>query len=538
MSNSDSLHVPAATAGPVSNADRSARSDLGFWCFFVGLIVVTCAAAFVRLFNLMAFQVHTDEASWVLWTDTMDPRRIETLWTTFKADGRTPLYSWAVWGSRQLPIEPLLAARLVSAGAGILTTGATLVLGVQLFGRWPALAGAALYAVSSYAVFFERIANDDGLATLLGMLGVICAVAATQRSSFPLAMCSGALAFLSFLAKPTGALFLAAPVMASVLLARDRRGWLCASLAIAAAIGCYGMLALAAGSMLELMDRNRNVHALPIQEMLKFPLDRWTANAQRLSGAWVGYQGWPLFVLAVLGIVVPIGTFRARLFTLALAVLPLGFFTILGGVLFSRYLLLGTPSLCLLAGVGAVGVGTLASRWGEHLRVRVALSGGLMVLGAGGGFALLISVISQPAQAPLPSPDRDYIEGVASGWGVHEVAEILRSEAARGRVMLLKRSGPFYPEIAVMYELRDMSNVRVRDERLLRFDDPSLADVVRWRQRDEPVYFFVNACCWDPGTADAEDWRTRRVMAEVPGVQRVAAIDRPGERSRLVLFRL
>ena len=108
----------------------------------VGLVLLGAAAA--RLLGLLAFQIHTDEASWILWTDTMDPRKLETLWATFRADGRTPLYSWVVWALRQLPIEPLLAARLVSAACGVATAALIVVLGRSLLGSQYGLAGAVL----------------------------------------------------------------------------------------------------------------------------------------------------------------------------------------------------------------------------------------------------------------------------------------------------------------------------------------------------------------------------------------------------------
>lgn len=535
---SDLAPIASAPPVPAVSLPRSIVRGRASLTWIATVLLVGGLAAGARLVNLLAFQVHTDEATWILWTDAMDPRKVETLWTTFRADGRTPLYSWAVWLARQAPIEPLLAARLVPAISGVATTWVVLQLGIVLFGRVAGLAGAALYATSAYAVFFERIANDDGLATLLGALATLCAAVAVRREMLAFALLSGVLAFLSFLTKPTGALFLAVPVLATILLSQRRRDLLVLPLGLLAALGCYLLLAVVAGPMLELMDRNRNVHALPIQDLLKFPMDRWIANAQRLSSSWLGYHGWPIFLLAAGSLILPLGSLRARAFVMLMALMPLVFFTLLGGVLFSRYLLIGTPYLALAAGVGAVGLAqVLVRRWPSRLWLRWT-SAGLVAMSASVGAPLLARVVTTPATAPLPSPDRDYIEGVASGWGVHEVAAFLRAESAYGRVTLLKRSGPFYPEIAVMHELRNVSNVRVRDERLLRFDDPSLAEVARWRQRDDTVYFFVNACCWEPSLAEAEDWRTRRVLAEIPGVQRVATFDRPGDRSRLVLFKL
>ena len=151
------------------------------------------------------------------------------------------------------------------------------------------------------------------------------------------------------------------------------------------AVICYLLLALAAGPMLELMDRNRNVHAMPVLELLKFPVDRWLANLKRLTGWWLGYQGGLLFALASVGIVAPAASWRARAFVLALVLLPLAFFTIFGGVLFSRYMLIGTPFLCLMAGVGTSGLSALLQRRWAQSSIPGAAVAGTMVLVALGG---------------------------------------------------------------------------------------------------------------------------------------------------------
>ena len=62
----------------------------------------------------------------------------------FDTIGRTPLYSWVVWAFRQLPVEPLLAARLVSAACGVATAALIVVLGRSLLGSQYGLAGAVL----------------------------------------------------------------------------------------------------------------------------------------------------------------------------------------------------------------------------------------------------------------------------------------------------------------------------------------------------------------------------------------------------------
>ena len=99
-------------------------------------------------------------------------------------------------------------------------------------------------------------------------------------------------------------------------------------------------------------------------------------------------------------------------------------------------------------------------------------------------------------------------------------------------------SGPFYPEIAVMNELRDVPNVRVHDEKLLRFDDPLASGRCQMEAAGRAGVLLRKRLLLGTWNRRRARLANRRVLAEVPEVHEVAAFDRPGERSRLVLFKL
>jgi len=349
----------------------------------------------------------------------------------------------------------LETARLAMALAALLTIAAVAAAGRTLFGARAALIAPAVYAITPFAVFFERMALADPLATALAALAAWHSVLLARAPSRRRALVTALLANGAVFAKLTTAPVLALPVLAAILFgdvpSPDLRR---ASLSIyARALWRYywpvwrlTMIVFAAGwalfgaaSVISLLGGG---HPILLDTYLASArpedvLDKLSGLADRaglLLTPWLA-----LGALALSGLALVWRT-RATLYALAWLALLWGPSVLLASSLQTRYLLAGIPPLAVLIGGGVSALSGLRVLRRRPRAARIAR--GAVALGLGAwtlAFALPFDwrASADPAALTLPRRDSyDYFWGSFNGWGTREALRYLEDHGQRvaGRV--------------------------------------------------------------------------------------------------------
>ncbi|MCS6910936.1 MAG: glycosyltransferase family 39 protein, partial [Anaerolineales bacterium] len=338
--------------------------------------------------------------------------------------------------------EPLWVARAVVAVWSLLNVAACLRLARNLSGRWAGNVAALLYAVLPYALFHERQALADPLATGFGSLALFAAwrLARTQnvRWSAPLGLSLAAAA----LAKFQGLFYLAVPALLWMLWPETwaQRRRLGAHLLLAGAVAALGaglwLLALglrvgaASGGVLvggtaTLMQCPPALCRGDFAEQARiFPI-----ALSSLADMVPPYFGWPLLMVAGAALAFELRDAlrsrqrreplcdRTRL-SLSLGAATLVMLAVLllalRAELLPRYAGFLAPTVCVLA---ALAFERYRRAHGNNLIPNVALLS-LMVLTLTNGYTLLTA----PTRAVLPPVDElQYLTGPYSGVGFREL---------------------------------------------------------------------------------------------------------------------
>ena len=376
--------------------------------------------------------------------------------------GKLLYYYWlGLFGTART--SALETMRLATALLSLLTMAAVAASARALFGPRAALASAFVYALTPFAVFFERMALADPLATALAALtawhSVLLARAPSQRRG----LVTGLLANGAVFAKLTAAPVLALPVIAAILFgdvpspdlrrasltiyarALWRRywpAWRPIALVFAVGWGLFGGVAL-----LSLLQGGR---PLLLDTYLTDPSARPDDLLDKLSGLanrvdLLLSPGLALGAILLGGVALSRRT-RPALYTLIWLALLWGPSVLLATSLQSRYLLVGIPPIAVLIGGGIVTLIRLdALRRRPPMRTLVRGAVAVALAAWAITFALPFDwrASTDPAALTLPRRDSyDYFWGSFNGWGTREA---LRYVAERG-----DRVGGRVPAIGVL----------------------------------------------------------------------------------------
>src|SRR5579864_961688 len=87
---------------------------------FFSLAAIIVLYFFLRLFDILSLPIFTDEAIYIRWSQIASN---DASWRFISlTDGKQPMYVWIAMLILKVIKDPLLAGRLVSVGAGFLST--------------------------------------------------------------------------------------------------------------------------------------------------------------------------------------------------------------------------------------------------------------------------------------------------------------------------------------------------------------------------------------------------------------------------------
>src|SRR3990167_2585954 len=344
-------------------------SNFKFQILFFGIAILGLAL-FLRIYNLLSIPIFADEAIYVRWSQVM--RAVSTLRFLPLSDGKQPLFMWSVIPFLKVFEDPLIAGRMVSALSGTGSVIGISVLTYILFKSWKtALIAGFLYAVSPFAVFFERMALADAMLSMFGIWSMVFAVLTAKYLRLDTAMLAGFASGGALLTKSPGIFFLII-LPATIFLANLPKRLL--SLTFIKLVGLWIVVGVIGYGLYNILRLGPEFHMIALRNQdYVFPL------SHALTNPWDPLQ------------------FHVKEI--------IGWFWVL------------VPMTSLLAAVGAIILGGK-----KHWRVFLALV-------SLPSLYIDYLFLTAPQKAPLPRVERSgYLELWTAGTGIREVAQFIKAE--------------------------------------------------------------------------------------------------------------
>ena len=391
----------------------------------------------LRLPSLTRIPVFVDEAIYIRWSQIM--RNEPSLRFLPLSDGKQPLFMWATMPSLKIFSDPLVAGRMVSVFAGLLSLIGiallTLVLTENLF---LASIASLIYAVLPFSVFFDRTALVDSLLSAFGLWSLGLGVWLVKRPRLDLAMLLGFTIGLGLITKsPAIFFYLWQPILFLALfdfhaprlrsrLAKLLIFWLITFI-LSQAI--YNILRL--GTNFHLVGSRNQDYLFSIREVLTHPANPLIGNS-KTTVLWFWYLFTPPLFLCLFASF--FSRFRKISFwILFLCLSALTAQAFVAKVYTSRYILFAAMPIILPITFGLHELGhRLKKTW---LAILIILLWPLILSGV---------LITSPEKANLPFDMRSgYLEDWTAGWGQKEVADYLISKSTEGRKLVVGTDGFF-----------------------------------------------------------------------------------------------
>lgn len=405
------------------------KNKVAFWLAPIILILFF----FLRLYNLTIIPVFVDEAIYIRWSQVM--RAEQTLRFLPLSDGKQPLFMWLTIPFFKIFSDPLVAGRMVSILGGLGNLAGISTLTFLLFkdvrAAW---FSAFLYAIAPFTVFFDRMALVDSLLACFGIWTFIFGILLVIYQRLDLAMIAGMVLGGALLTK-SPAMFFATLLPAGIILvigyiSRIKLIKLIALWIVVYffAYGIYNILRLGPNFHMIAL-RNRD-YVFPLSQLWQNPWDPFQFHLKEIFFWFANLLTWPILLLSVFGILIGLRGYRREVILLLVwLVPPLLAQAEYAKVFTPRYILFSVPLVLVFGGWGCLG---LLENLGKKKLLKAVVWGVLFAFPLWFDFALL----TQPQKTPLPRKMRSgYLEEWTSGYGIKEVADYLKKEAKKGKVL-------------------------------------------------------------------------------------------------------
>jgi 4-amino-4-deoxy-L-arabinose transferase-like glycosyltransferase len=400
----------------------------------LGALVVVYLAT--RLWFISAFPYFSDEGLYAGYA-YQGAHSTDKLFVSFTI-GREPLFAWLAIPWIKLGANPLIAVRLVSVGAGLLTVGVVGLLGHQVGGRATGLVAAALCVVLPFFVVHDGIGIYEPLVTLIMASALSIQIQLARRPSLRwggllgLVLAAGALTKENTL--PALALLPLSLLCFDWSQPEVRRRfvvWIEAVAIACAAFVAAKLLMRSSGYYADYVTAHKTgaVEARTLHEVLTDPF------GPTVHGAWAvirrpvfDYVTPPLIVAGAVGTIV-LGRRSPRLVALLLAwiAVPFAAALLFATFPFPRHVMYVLPPAIVLVAYAAV-VGTHWARRALPTRSAVAACTVVAALALAPAALFDARVLAHPDTAHYPGrDDGQYVTGYAAGPIWPDVADTLRT---------------------------------------------------------------------------------------------------------------
>ncbi|KKR85985.1 MAG: hypothetical protein UU32_C0025G0008 [Candidatus Woesebacteria bacterium GW2011_GWB1_41_10] len=391
------------------------------WTVLSGLGIIVVGLV-IRLINLTILPVFADEAIYIRWSQIMinEP----TLRFLPMSDGKQPLFMWVLMFLVNRFSDPLFIGRLVSVISGLGTMIGLFLLTYILFkNKVVSLATTAIWAISPYSVFFDRMALVDSMLTMFGVWSVTFGIITAKTLRLDYAMITGFFLGGALLTK-SPAIFFVILLPAALIFAKQKiKVVLLFIVTLVIAFGMYNILRL--GPNFHLLTSRTADYVFPISHLWENPKDPFIPYFDRAI-EWLRMMGpWPVLALVLFGIVAGLKKLRREiLFLFSWWLIPTLIQSEFGKVFTARYELF---TLSFLFGIAAAAF--LVTN--KILKWTTTLVFVLFIIFSG---IFNYKLLTNPDSANLPRSEKSgYLEEWTAGQGIREIADYLKNG---GRVVV------------------------------------------------------------------------------------------------------
>lgn len=387
---------------------------------------------FLRFYNIMSLPIFTDEAIYVRWAQIAGA---DASWRFISvADGKQPSFVWLTMILLRVIPDPLFAGRLVSVGAGFLTTIGIFLLGRELFkNTWVGIVSALLYVIYPMALVYNRMALYESLVGMFAIWGLYVQVLLVRRLRLDIALVLALVMGGGYLTKSSN--FFSVYLLPFSLLifdwkAKHKYSRLLkfiglAAVAIALTYLYYSILRLT--PLFFNISQKDVVFIYSFEEWKTHPFKFFVGNFLGLWDWFIIYLKWPFVILIPFSLLVMRSYWREKILLALWCIIPILLLAMLGKVLYPRYILHMTLPLLPLIAVSLVGLFSL-------IRNKIIFAIVCLVV-----FALPLftdyKILTDFSTAPIPGSDSEqYINSWPAGGGMREITAYLKEESKKGKI--------------------------------------------------------------------------------------------------------
>lgn len=394
---------------------------------------------FLRVTHLLSLPLFTDEAIYVRWAQIA---KQDAAWRFISlTDGKQPMFVWWAIGFMKFFHDPLLAGRMVSVTAGLLTTIGLFFLGREIFkNKWVGFITAGLYVLYPFGLVYDRMALYDSLVALFAVWSLYLEVLLVRGPrawvAFTLALTLGG----GMLTKTSD--FFSIYLLPSTLLLFDfqskdvvkrlLRWGAFAFLAVALANGYYLVLRLS--PFFHIISDKNDIFVYPLHDWIKHPLTFLEGNIRGLWDWFSGYMSYPVIGAIFFSLFIFRKFWKEKVVLLIFWIVPFVLLAIFGRILYPRFILFMTVPLLCMAG--------LTIYWLFQLKKRV-IGIALVVLLLAMWVRTDYFIVNNFAISPIPKADvSQYSNDWPAGGGISQIIFYLRQQS-RDKTIFVASEGTF-----------------------------------------------------------------------------------------------
>jgi len=384
-----------------------------------------------RLVNLTLLPVFADEAIYIHWSQIIwhdATQRFIPL-----SDGKPPLFMWLMVPFLKFIKDPLLAGRLLSAGAGLAVLIGLYLLAKKLFNDQVSRLALVLALFSPFLLFYDRLALADSLLTALGVWSFWLSYLLFEKPKKDRAIFLGTIWGLSLLTKPTGAYFILLTPFFILLCPRKKWGEKIKKLIVPGglasiySLSIYNILRLSSG--FHMISRRSKDYLRTPEEIFSQFFDYFGRTCGIMLGWLNSWLTWPMMVFLLISLLIALTKKEKKILLLFFwALMPFLVQAAIGKIIYPRYFLFIAPFLLLIIGWGLFQLGKL---W------RPNLAWGLLLLLLIKPLTFDYYLLFKPEKAPLHQAEKEqYLQEWSAGYGIRETADFLKKEAKKGKIVV------------------------------------------------------------------------------------------------------
>lgn len=397
------------------------------------LIVLTLVYLAVRLINLTAIPIFTDEAMYLRWAQIGLNEPSKYLFISL-IDGKQPLYIWLTYPLLNLFGDPLIGGRVVSILAGLGTTIFLYLIADIIFkNKKIAFLSSLFYIVFPFAAMNDRLALYDSLLGFLFAAAIYFQIKLAKKPTVITALFLGFVMGLGFLTKSSASFFVLLSPLSFIFLEKKTKKyiflWL-KKLILAILLSLSFNLILYISPLHGMIKMKNEVFLLTSSQFIGNPFYAFFGNIRGLFSYFPPYFSWIWIILLFISLISAIYKKSVYIFYLfILFFFPFISLAFFGKIIYPRFIFFMTiPLLIILA---------WQINWflekikNQLLQILVTLL--IFILPVYNSFL----IITKPVEAYLPHADSEQLlNSWPAGWGVKEVVDYLKNRPSDTQIFI------------------------------------------------------------------------------------------------------